>query len=627
LQKITDKYSGHLVIFLSIEESPSVLGGDGAGMATAVQAVETVLGREFLQQNSVNIITDGGEKTRAANWTARFFHNGAMPTPFGETYYERALKTLAKVRFQHKNFGEGRIYWTASDGDYVVGDLRYGQNREADLENDGTWAMIIHGPKAKVFNFDEMGYVRNKVQELFKTVEGIQDEKQRNEKLAQTLAEMQKNDPETMGRIVAAITNQKLPMLGENFSNSTTGRLLYFREKPVAADILKMLTEFNANEIIPNAFLVVYTKDAFFDQLDYYYTLINGQRLGAFGGSYFQGIIESQFNKAALEKFPEAIRANLGLIGENAFPFEKGKIIAAGVKNFVDRGNQDLMYRAYGDYCNYTRETQGAGLAVDSNSRIGDNVKIIVAPGATVVLQNVRLKAKKTVEIYFSGNAMIQDSTIDFSEDATVPSNLVITKSVIEVPLHFFARETGNTVVAGVTFKNGQTMLDLNHDGQWENVSALEVYIGETIVGLVRTDRQRFINRVLTNSDFKGRSVAAHFADEDSFQRAAKNHPRLLGIPHISDWATAQKTEFLSMINYFGGMDVRGVPLKAAKPSFAIRRAFYEAGLISLESADVLNRRGFTQKNNPVVSDVNLPKAGAANANELQMLQLIGGAI
>jgi len=274
-------------------------------------------------------------------------------------------------------------------------------------------------------------------------------------------------------------------------------------------------------------------------------------------------------------------------------------------------------------------------MAIDNNSEVGDNVKITVAPGATVVLQNTRLKAKKPVEIHFSGNAMFQDSTIDFQEDATVPANLVITKSVIEVPLHFFAKEPGNTVVAGITFKNRQTMLDLSHEGQWENVSALEIYTGETVVGLVRTDSQRFINRVLTNSDFKGRSVAAHFADENSFQRAVRNHPRLLGIPRISDWATAQKTEFLSMLNYFGGTDVRGVPIKEAKESFASRRAFYEAGLTLLAPIDTLMlRRGLSflrQAASSPDEDVSgmdaLSPESALKANDLRTLELIGEAI
>jgi len=526
LKRIVSEYNGYLVILLSIEESPQVLKGDGCGMATAIQAVDKVLGREFLKENNINIITDGGLKTRGGNWTGLYGYNGCMPTPYGVPYYKRAIDTLGKLRLSHKEFGKGRVYWTASDGDYLISNLNYAGIPEQDLDDKDNWSMIIHGQEEEVFSPSLMDDVFKKLTFAYNKYEHIKDKKELERKLEEELIK-----DELIAPIIKHIHKKKLPQLGENLSHPEKGILALFYEEPSPIKILTIIKEHNTNKIISNAFLIVYKKESFLKQIDTYYKLINGKRLGSYGGSYFKAVIEAQFNPSALESFPEEIRESLKALHK---VFSKDTIIAAGLGKygkFTDRGKTDLLSGAYIEYIEEKRKDE-EGLILKGNIHINSYVRVILKKGATAILENVNLIATKPVKLIISGNVFIQNTTLKLTQDTTILENTIIIDSFIERLLQI---NGANTVILGVEAK--KELLDITQKGTFKPINVLEIYPDETIVSIDTTQGFSYINRTFTYLPYKGENII----DLIDYEQAIKTNPRLIGIEGITDKETLNK--------------------------------------------------------------------------------------
>jgi hypothetical protein len=550
LQTMVNEYNGYMVVLLSVEQSPDVLKGDGAGMATAVDAVSAVMGEDFLRSANVDIITDGGLKTRGGNWTGRYGYNGVMPTPHGVEYYRRAVKTLGQVRLQHQGFGENRVFWTASDGDYDIGDITFGKNKVSELQNDGSWNMMIHGAGETIFDSSEQDEVFRKVDEAAQ--QAGSDEKKFDELLRQDAR---------INQILGLIESKKLDQLGENFSNPDSGKIEQFVEKPSPARILRMLRQLNTNQIIPNAFLVVYTKDAFLAQTAAYRQLTTtNRRLSEYGGSYFQALIDAQFNPGVLTKMPAETQEQFRKLGSEVMP--KEKIIAASlgsVGRFTDRGKTQFLSDAYWDAIESARSQGQRGVIRKGKVDIDSNVTLDVPADAVVVLENVSIKSDKPVTVKLGDSTYLQNSKLSLTGDLTLSNKTAIIDSEITGPLDV---RGGEVVLLGVVFRDGEQVKDLTPQGQWEDAKTLEVYSGETVVSILNTDGSRYVNRTLTNADYKDKKVSQIAGDLNSAKQA---HPRLFGVPGISDESQSGNVDLLGMKNWYA--NGQSVALDQAKPS------------------------------------------------------------
>lgn len=284
--QILPKYNGYVVVLLSVQKSLN----DGGGMAMTMNAIKAALGADFenfRDHAQINLLTDGGQKTRGGEWTGLFEKMGPMPTQYGITYYERQIITLGKVRLQHQNFGDGRVYWTASDGDYIPGELSFGTRFERNLDNeDPTWSMVIHGQGEEAFPEGQKAYFFGELDRVLSLSGGDYAEAERILR--------QQGDPRMIGLFDKT---KKLTQLGENFSHPQTGWLLDFIEKPNLIQILEMLKKSNTHFIIPNAFLIFYKSKAFWDHVEIAaQTTSEGKRLDEYGWGYFDMVIGAQFD-------------------------------------------------------------------------------------------------------------------------------------------------------------------------------------------------------------------------------------------------------------------------------------------------------------------------------------------
>lgn len=539
MQTLANEFNGNLVILLSVEESPNVLKGDGAGMQTAIDAISQVYGEDFLRQESLDIITDGGLKTRGGNITGKYGYNGVMPTSDGVNYYTRSIKTLGQVRLQHKGYGANRDFWTASDGDYTIGNISFGQRSVSDLDDDGSWKMMIHGAEETLFDASQKDQV-------FAKLAAAEQQAGSDAKALEQLL-MQDNQ---IRDVLNNIRAKKLDQLGENFSDPQTGKIAQFVEKPNPVQILQLLRQLDTNRIIPNAFMIVYTKDGFMDQLQSYRNMTtDGKRLSEYEGSYFQAIVDAQFNPGALAKQPAPTRT---LFQDVHRVLPKEQILAAGlgsVGKFTDRGKTQFLSDAYWERIDQAKNQGQTGLVQKGNVTIGNNVTINVLPGSTVVLENVKIESDTPVTLTL-GDTYIQNSSLKLSEDTQFQPKTAIVDSVIQRPFSVFG---GDSVVMGLIARDSEPMLDITSNGSWEEVQRVEIYEGETVVSIKKSNGERYINRTLTKADYKGaplgKIIEAVFSGD--WQRARAINPRLFGVANVSDETNAAK-ELIDIPNWRG---------------------------------------------------------------------------
>ncbi|MBU4479776.1 MAG: hypothetical protein KKH34_11925 [Candidatus Omnitrophica bacterium] len=734
LETLVERYNGNLVVFLSVE-SPDSLKGDMAGMSTAYTAVEAKLGREFLKEKKKKIITDGGEKSRGGNWPGPFFYNGLMAAPNGPTYYELAMATLRKVMVSHQGHGEGRVSWTASDGDYEIRGLNYANLPVGFLgKDDKSWDMMIHGQEEALFEQDMLDQFKTLLQKVFKArdaevgalesdIQEEQDlqkrvkqvlekgldkdvastmevlkmvrrrakekeqiiEKTINEKMlkkitdstvgkivpviweilqgkgleAKTVIQMLKEaislelsnegflkelwgltseieklkqdivkakerqevvdeviknglakKEDSVGKILQAelkesqkkeeklgkeideiirqeaekhdllklmiskIDEKKLTSLGEIFADPVSARLIFMQEKPLAREILGLLSAYNNNKIIPNAFLVVFTEEAFLNQIDCLNTVVGGKRLGAYPGSYFQFVLQSQFIPEVLNVFPEEVRGKL----QKLFPKERVIVVGLGEGGkFTDRGKTDTLSGAYSQHLEKLRQERGSQKFFLGTNKIDGKINLLVPGGATAVFEDFKMSTEKGVTAMCRDGFYAQNSTVHLFGDTDFGKKTKIISSKINMPLRIHDR--GNDVVlVAVICKKGQKILDLNSEGKWEEIKELDIYPGETVVSITMRDGTTYINRTLTRAPYKGISVYDYVVREfDSFEKAKKAHPRIFGGMTEED---ARNIEFITLKNWRNEKG-ESTDIKGAKPDIDVRRMYRELGLIS----------------------------------------------
>ncbi|RKY36223.1 MAG: hypothetical protein DRP78_04195 [Candidatus Omnitrophota bacterium] len=593
LKNYVKRFNGNVTFFLSVEKSYKVLNGDGCGMATMVQAVETVLGKGFLKGKNVNLETDGGEKTRGGNWSALYAYNGAMPTPYNIPYYQRGLTTLGKMRLSHKDFGKDRIYWIASDGDYDISNLNYAGISETELENGGTWSMILHGVAEKIFEDEDKVEIFKNIRNSFEQVKNILDPEQQMKDFEQKLRTYS-----MINYALDRMEEKELYQLGQDFSDPDTGKLLDFREKPTLVLTLKLLEYFKTNQVIPNAFLLVYDQKSFFEQIEQYYQLIGSKRLGGYGGSYFRQIIEAQLaeNEAELrglakkDKVPLEVVQATRKIGQEIFPIgAKGKVIAADIGaqgRFADRGKTHQLSGAFIDYMNNKKAEGISGPVLEGNFEIDPRINIIVPSGKIAVLKNVTLRTNKPITLKLE-DVMFSNVDLFLSEDLSLGEGSVIVDSQWGVP----TRVHGNAskiVAVGINFPKGKKMLDYNQQGSLRETKILHLYPGETVVSMDNIAGFSYLNRVLTNAPYKGETVFNIISKTyGNFENAVAAHPRLLNIPEISDQETAKKVEFIDLKNWLDDQK-QPVSIRTAKWTTDYLKHFKRLGLIPEESSQAI---------------------------------------
>ncbi|MFH0753534.1 MAG: hypothetical protein V2A70_03095, partial [Candidatus Omnitrophota bacterium] len=603
IQFMTDfveKYNGYAQVLLSVEESPKVLAGDGSGMFSAIDAIASVLGDDFIKSVSLNIITDGGTKSRGGNWTGKIGYSGDMPTAFGIRYYDRAFRVLGQVRLQHKDYGKGRVYWTASDGDYDIGDMTVGDKLESQLENDGSWNVMIHGVEEAVFPENQQEEIFAVIKKVAEANPGLVDKiRQNDDKESVVLFEkalVASNNPD-VDAALALIRKLKLEHLGENFANAKTGALEKFWEKPSPVLILLLLQDFQTNRIIPNAFLVVYTIEAFMaQQLAARAATVDGKPLRTDGGSYFEKVFQAQFNSSVMDK----VKPQDGKIGYKAImdtmPADQGKILAGGlgkVGRFTDRGKTVFLNGAYFDAVKAEKANGNKGLITRGTVNIASNVKVNLPEGATVVLENVRIESDTTepVELTFTGNNYIQNSRIIVNSNEEL-SQIRIVESDIGIKLNNGA-SSKDVVLLGVMARPGMKTQDIMSNGRWESIDekGLDLAPGETIVSVLTIQGQRYIHRTL-DGDYKGKSLTSIINND--FKGRAITNPRLIGIQGVSDEQNGD-VELIKMKNWRhdNGNDVN---IDGAKESLHYLKMYQERNVLMALVSNGVVLNGEAQK-------------------------------
>ncbi len=536
MKQISQQYNGYVQIFLSVEESVKVLRGDGCGMTSAVQAVQNTMGYEFFKNANVNIITDGGTKDRGGPPTVKNGHIGNFPTANGSRYYLEVMKTILAVRSQMLHFGEGaqrRLVWAASDGTYnFVGGIKVGSRQISELKNDGNFGVTILGVPGQVFAPQDKQAVFQALDELVQANDGKEDGITENAVIKKSPA---------LAAAIARIKKNKWHDLGENFADSNTGVQKLFQEKPTPVQMLFMLKKIDTNSIIPNAFLLVYTGDAFDQQqVAYKEGVMNGQSARIFPGSYFDLTVGKQYNPAFFatlsaeeQKFYTAVTKPVSV--------KEDKILVGQVNGFQDDGNVDRYIRGFHDKAKSMpgKETRIGRVQID------ETIELVVPDGAHVILENVTIRnpdPTKRVKLILDGNSYLQNSKF------IVPDNLhlkdfILQESDINMPLTA-APGIANVALQGVVVGNEEpTVWDISSNG-WEKVSKLELYENEIIISLVHTGGPRFVNRSLI-ADYKGTS----FADiiHGRFDEMAVTNPRLI-IPASRE----SGVEPITMKNFLG---------------------------------------------------------------------------
>ena len=557
MKELAEKYNGYVQIFLSVEESTKVLKGDNCGMVSAFQAVRNVMGEEFFRKATFNIITDGGTKDRGGNPTGKNSYNGDFPTSYGVRYYERAIETIFRTRGQHQRFGAGRIVWTASDGDYDIGDMKVGSLKESELQNDGTWGMIIHGAEEQIFKPEDQLRIfeileknlkdyqeQQKIATEDEALESLLDDEQREQAFEAGL----RREADFVAAALDHIREKKLEQLGENFADPQTGRMKLFVEKPTPVKMLYMLKKLNTNRIIPNAYLAVFTVDAFLQhQEGYEKATIDGEPLRIHGGSYFQNIIQAQFDPKVWGKLPlDAQEGYKGVVA--SVSVKDGKILAGSLGNegrFDDRGKTEFLRNDYREQV----AKQTAPVTKKGNVVIEQGIELNVPAGSKVVLENVRIENPdgKPVKLTLKGLSYIQNSRIVVPQDLEV-EGLIIEESDIMVPLRVTSG-VKDVVLQGVIVRPDLEVSDITATGTWENIApkGLELFSGETVVSILTTKGLRYINRTFTAAEYKGKSLQDLIAGE--FAEMSVSNPRLVGVKGISD-ATFASVELIKMENW-----------------------------------------------------------------------------
>ncbi len=546
LRGLAKEFRGHAVFLLSIEESDKVLLGDLAGMGTAIAAVRKVLGDEFIDTANIDIITDGGKKERAGPPTALNGYNGLFPTAYGITYYRRAMQLLGKVRMQQLDFGKGKVFWTASDGDYQMGNIGYGKNFESDLRNDGSWSSAIHGVAEKIVEDNEKA-------KLFWEIYNAGDLTNIEDRLKQF---------PTIKKALNVIKAKKLTELGENFSDFQTGKLVAFIEKATAIRILQMLKKYNTNSIIPNAFLVVYDQKAFRKQQDEIEKVDpnTGKALREFGGSYFDFVIGSQFTRSDPFNNLSPGEQEQMLALHRILPTYK--MIAAnqgGIGSFTDRGKAEFLVNAYYEEIEANKRKGESGLIKRGVVNVGKNVKLKLARGATAILENVSIEAEgdQQIVVELSDDTFFQNTVLRLNSNTHFGQRTVILNSSIQGKIEL--QPNNHSIVAeGVIFSPGAVQ-DFTQDGHWENPQSLQLYSGETVVSILKLDGNRYINRGVTRANYKGEPLLAVFNGQD-LHDVRISHPRLgldlLSVPN-SEWITHPNWQ---------GEGTQNVDITSAKP-------------------------------------------------------------
>jgi hypothetical protein len=541
LRGLADEFNGHAVFLLSVEESDKVLGGDMAGEATAIAAIRKVLGDEFLDKADIDIITDGGLKTRAGASTALNGYNGLFPTAYGMPYYRRAMQLLAKVRMQQPEYGKGKVFWTASDGDYQVGNIQYGTNFGSD-----NWSFAIHGVAEKIVPDSDK-------EELFKEMQEAGDLNNIQGRLDQF---------PTIAKALGVIRDKKLTELGEILSQPGTGRLAAFVEKPTAEMILRMLTVFHTNSIIPNVFLVVYNRQAFKRQQDAFEKVDEktGKALREYGGSYFDFVVGNQFQGSigytGLTKDEQRQMDTL----KDVLPSDT--MIAAnlgGIGAFTDRGKSEFLVNAYYEEVGASKRRGESGLIKRGVVTLGKNVTLKLAPGATAILDNVIIESEgdQPVVVNLSDNTFFQNTILRLSNDVHFGQETVMVNAKINGKIEV-QPDNHNIVVEGVIFN--PDVQDFTQDGKWENPGSLQLFSGETVVSILKLDGTRYLNRAPTKANYKSWPLTDIFGGENKLEEARASHPRLgLNLPSVT------KAEWITHVNW-QGEGTQNVDITAAKP-------------------------------------------------------------
>lgn len=552
IQNIVDSYNGYVVWHISLEESSKVLKGDGTGMNTLARAIRKEYGDDVLE--GLNIITDGGTKSRGGLYTGHDIHNGLMLYKSGKTYIENAFLTLSQARMQIDNLGDGFVYWMASDGDYQLGNLTFGAEKQ----------MINDVVKQDDFLWTIAGELKEIIPEgMFDTVEdviseGISQASNGTKTIADDLSKKEEDAlnlylsaDETTGPIIKNILDGKLESLGNNFGTAE-GKLIDMHEKPSPAVLLQKIVRYNERFVTPNSFLNVFRFDAFNSMIDVFGETISYEgetyTLGeAIEGSFYQSTLTFQtaidgwlaFFAGKIKDYPiqEAVQ-KYGEAIAKIFPISQ--IYVMNVNSFTDRGKQDTMHAGF------TEDGINEGLEIDGLSKdasawvergvvsIGDNVEVD-ATAAQLFTKNVELTSDVPIKIKINGRVNLTNVKIDLTATARKLAEKGLDTLVIEDDSSFVGINTVRAIeihgaqVAVFGLNDAKDIWDNSKTG-WETIDAIEVYPNEVLMMGTDVEGNTSLSRTfLYNAPAKGTAWSKIVANNGGEQALSETNPRLVG--------------------------------------------------------------------------------------------------
>lgn len=571
LEAQSARFNGHITFFLSVEK-PGTIAHDLPGATTAMRRMADIFGDDFFTKENLALITDGGSKTRGGPPTnAQHGQFSLAPllriTPDHRfqvtTFLETNILTTLVAWLQMQSHGRSTLLWPASDGIILFGaNPGFGDKSLAALPSR---FMAASGPKVQLFSPN----VALRIVEFHKRT-GVGLDQLFN---GTAPSAIQSEFDLTFNGDLASARNifEELKLVDKgNFIPNTTGMILTFVEKKGFNVLAEKAVTLGGGSIVMNIFFLMADKQTVLDLLVKKFHGMRGPsgiRIGqekvsvfdrVFGG-YTTKAQDNALSIATINYFEEHGVSMLGVhYGEGGYGGDIGNLDlnARGLREVV----QDPAL-------SFSERFDSEKLVIPGNVRVLYNGKPIDSlsqkekEDARFILSNVRVSAPNsgTFTIRLVPGSAIINSHIQFNgnfKGFSLSAGSVIIDSLIAGPVTFHGPKAVVQSVShfGLTGNSGSpqtrdVVLSTSRQAgsQWEPVAELHAYGGETIVTIFLAGEQdSFVVRAW-DMDYKDpiRSVAQSAfrsnSIEHSLSRLRDNHPKIIGIPGISDQAATSK--------------------------------------------------------------------------------------
>ncbi|MBL8024721.1 MAG: hypothetical protein JNK54_10670, partial [Elusimicrobia bacterium] len=571
LEAQSARFNGHITFFLSVEK-PGTLAHDLPGATTAMRRMADIFGDDFFTKENLALITDGGSKTRGGPPTnAQHGQFSLAPllriTPDHRfqvtTFLETNILTTLVAWLQMQSHGRSTLLWPASDGIILFGaNPGFGDKSLAALP---ARFMAASGPKVQLFSPN----VALSIVE-FHNRTGVGLDQLFN---GTAPSAIQSEFDLTFNGDLASARNifEELKLVDKgNFIPNTAGMILTFVEKKGFNVLAEKAVTLGGGSIVMNIFFLMADKQTVLDLLVKKFHGMRGPsgiRIGqekvsvfdrVFGG-YTTKAQDNALSIATINYFEEHGVSMLGVhYGEGGYGGDIGNLDlnARGLREVV----QDPAL-------SFSERFDSEKLVIPGNVRVLYNGKPIDSlsqrekEDARFILSNVRVSAPNsgTFTLRLVPGSAIINSHIQFNgnfKGFSLSAGSVIIDSLIAGPVTFHGPKAVVQSVShfGLTGNSGapqtrDVVLSASRQAgsQWEPVGELHAYGGETVVTIfLAGEKDSFVVRAW-DMDYKdpiravAQSAFRRSSIEHSLSRLRDNHPKILGIPGISDQAATSK--------------------------------------------------------------------------------------